>query len=208
MSYIQGACPIVTKRNLARNIFEYTLANKELAEQAFPGQFVQVRVQDFQLRRPISLADINVDRGQFKIIFEVRGAGTQQLSQSKEWDMLDIMGPLGKGFTLLPPNKKVILIGGGIGTPPLLPLSGYYGGNATTIIGFRNAQAVILDQEFVRKYNQTILCTDDGSMGKKGYVTEALKRELKNGEKPDMIYACGPTPMLKIITELAKEYHI
>lgn len=208
MPYVEGVYPIVFKLNLSKNIFDFTIRSREISHIAHPGQFVQIRIPNMPLRRPISLADINVDKDYIRIVFEVKGAGTKFLSQYKEWDNIDILGPLGRGFTMLPLNKKVYLIGGGIGMPPLLPLAGYYGGNATVISGFRNAKSVILDDEFKNFFNNYILCTDDGSAGVKGYVTDVLKQKLKSGERPDMIYACGPRPMLQKVAELANEYNI
>ena len=148
MPYVQGIYPILFKENLSKNVFDFTIKSKEIASLAQPGQFVQIRVPYMPLRRPISLADINLDKDYIRIVFEIKGQGTGYLAQFKAWDNLDILGPLGRGFTMLPPNKRVYLIGGGIGTPPLVPLAGYYGGNATVITGFRNAKAVILDDEF------------------------------------------------------------
>ncbi|MBC8559370.1 dihydroorotate dehydrogenase electron transfer subunit [Fumia xinanensis] len=208
MPYVQGIYPILFKENLSKNVFDFTIKSKEIASLAQPGQFVQIRVPYMPLRRPISLADINLDKDYIRIVFEIKGQGTGYLAQFKAWDNLDILGPLGRGFTMLPPNKRVYLIGGGIGTPPLVPLAGYYGGNATVITGFRNAKAVILDDEFKKFFNEHILCTDDGSMGIKGFVTDVLYQRLKGGDRPDMIYACGPKPMLQRVAQLAAEFDI
>ncbi len=208
MPYVQGLYPIVWKLNLAKNIFDFTIKSRDIARIAHPGQFVQIRVPNMLLRRPISLADINLDKDYIRIVFEVKGEGTKYLSQYKEWENIDVLGPLGRGFTMLPPNKKVYLVGGGIGMPPLVPLAAYYGGNATVISGFRNAKSMILDEEFKRYYNECILCTDDGTAGIKGFTTDVLHQRLKQGERPDMIYACGPRPMLKRVAELADEFGI
>lgn len=208
MSYIQGSYPIVLKKNLSQNIFDFSIKSKEIAGIACPGQFVQVRIPNMPLRRPISLANINADKDLIRIIFEIKGEGTKILAQYREGDNIDILGPLGKGFTILPPDKKVYLIGGGIGVPPLLPLAGYYGGNATVITGFRNAKAVILDDDFQKCFNEHIICTDNGSMGVKGFVTDVLSERLESGERPDMIYACGPKPMLQKVAQLANDFSI
>lgn len=117
-------------------------------------------------------------------------------------DRIDLIGPLGKGFTLLEPSKKAAVIGGGIGTPPMLELARHYGRNAVAVIGFRSAGAVILREDFEACGAQTVICTDDGTMGRHGFVTAALE-ELLTAETPDIIYACGPHPMLKGVAALA-----
>lgn len=207
MSYLQGKFLILAKKILAKNMFDYTISAPAIAEQAEPGQFIHIKVDGFMLRRPISLCEINRENGTIRIVFEIRGHGTQQLSHLNEGDTLDIMGPLGKGFTLLSSTKKVIVIGGGIGVPPMLELAKHYGANATAILGFRTANAVVLNDDFNNIGTDLMLCTDDGSMGAKGVVTIALKRRLLE-EHADMIYACGPNVMLKGVVELANEFGV
>lgn len=207
MSYIQGEYRILTKRNLAKNIYDYVIEAKDMAELAQAGQFVHIRVQGFSLRRPISICEIDKEAGTIRIVFEVRGEGTAELAKLQEGQLIDLIGPLGKGFSLLDPSKKVIVIGGGIGVPPMLEVAKHYGSNATAIIGFRSANAVILAEDFQAKGAKLMLCTDDGTMGSKGFVTAALKHRLLE-ENADLICACGPHMMLKGIVELANEYHI
>lgn len=207
MSYTQGEYRILSKRNLAKNIYDYVIEAKEIAELAQAGQFVHIRVQGFSLRRPISICEINKEAGTIRIVFEVRGEGTAELAKLQEGQLIDMMGPLGKGFSLIDPSKKVIVIGGGIGVPPMLEVAKHYGNNATAIIGFRSANAVILAEDFQKNGAQLMLCTDDGTMGAKGFVTAALKHRLLESEA-DLICACGPQMMLKGIIELANEYHI
>ncbi|HNX63789.1 MAG TPA: dihydroorotate dehydrogenase electron transfer subunit, partial [Oscillospiraceae bacterium] len=98
-------------------------------------------------------------------------------------------------------------VGGGIGTPPMLPIAETFGENCVSINGFRNAAAVILQEDFKATGAKTVLCTDDGSAGKKGFVTEALKEEILS-EKPDVIFACGPNAMIRAIVSIANEYDI
>lgn len=200
MLYTQGIYPVISKKQITETIYDFTISAKEIADIAKPGQFVQVKVDGFMLRRPISLAGI--ENGNIRLIFEVKGEGTASLANIKEGDSLDILGPLGHGFTMLPKDKKVILIGGGIGTPPMVPLAKYYD-NAKAIIGFRSAENVILKEEF----KDVTVCTNDGSEGVKGFVTDALINILEI-EKPDMIYACGPNVMLEGIAKIANEKNI
>lgn len=207
MSYTQGEYRILSKQNLAKNMYDYVISAKEIADLASPGQFVHIRVKGFSLRRPISICEINREAGTIRIVFEIRGEGTQEIAKLNEGELIDVMGPLGKGFTMLDPSKKIIVVGGGIGVPPMYEVARHYGENATAITGFRSANAVILNTDFQRAGAKLMLCTDDGTMGAKGFVTAALKHRLLEGSA-DMIYACGPHQMLKGVVELAQEYHI
>ena len=208
MRYTQGKYLIVKKQAIAKGIFDMTILCKEVADIATAGQFVHVLADGHTLRRPISIASINKEKGTIRIIFEVRGNGTEEISKKNENEMLDMVAPLGgRGFKLLDKDKKAVCIGGGIGTPPMFVVAEYYGKNATVISGFRNSSIAILQKDFADTGANTILCTDDGSAGKKGFVTEALKEYLAN-EKPDIIYACGPQPMLKAIVMIADENKI
>lgn len=137
----------------------------------------------------------------------MRGEGTKVMADLNANTLIDIIAPLGKGFTLLDKSKKAIVIGGGIGVPPMLEVAKHYAQNATAIIGFRSANAVILNDDFKNVQANVMLCTDDGTMGQKGYVTSALANRLENGDA-DIIYACGPHMMLKGIIELADKYNI
>ncbi len=207
MKYLQGEYQILSKTNLAKNVYDFVILAEEIAHLAQPGQFVHLKVKGFLLRRPISICEIDPQKRTIRIVFEVRGEGTQHLSQLNQGELIDIMGPLGNGFTKLEKQKKVVVVGGGIGVPPMLEVAKYYGDNATAITGFRSANAVILNEDFKRIGAHLMLCTDDGTMGGKGFVTNALKYHLLQ-EHADMIYACGPQMMLKGVVELAKEYNI
>ena len=207
MAYQQGLYPVLQKENLAKNIFSLTISCPGIAAEAQPGQFVHLRVPAHILRRPISIAEIDRKQGTIRIIYEIRGEGTKILADLKAGDMADILGPLGHGYTLLDPNKKCVVVGGGIGVPPLLAVAEHYGANASAIIGFRSAQAAILEADFKKAGVRTVLCTDDGTMGQKGFVTNALE-ELLQSETPDLICACGPMVMLRKVTEIAKAHGI
>lgn len=203
MKYTQGKYPIIEKNAIAGNIYSFTIKCPEIAEAAVPGQFVHIRVDGFTLRRPVSICGTDRKKGTLRIVFEIRGEGTKHLSKLNEGTLIDMLAPLGHGFTVNPDFNKVILIGGGIGTPPMLPLAEIYGEKAAVIIGFRNAEAVILRNDFKKTGAELILCTDDGSLGIHGFVTQPLE-ELVNKGGIDAIYACGPLPMLKNIAAIAK----
>lgn len=205
--YTQGMYEIIKKAQTAEDTFDLTLSCRELCDLANPGQFVHISVPGFFLRRPISICDIDKNKGTIRIVFQIKGKGTDSLSKFEVGERLDMLGPLGIGFKLLETDKKVITVGGGIGTPPMLAVAKYYGENATAISGFRTKDLVILQDDFKVQGNKTILCTDDGTAGEKGFVTDALTRCIKK-EKPDMIYACGSVVMLKAVSEIAKENEI
>ena len=202
--YKQGKFIIAEKKAIAKGIFDITVLCPEIAAETMPGQFAQVAAEGFFLRRPISICDVDKDKGTIRLVFEVRGHGTDKISQLAKGSLVDIIAPLGKGFTVLEKGKKAICIGGGIGTPPMVGIAKEYGENATVISGFRSASIAILQDDLKANGNRTILCTDDGTAGIKGFVTEALTQELAK-EKPDIIYACGPMIMLKNITKIAAE---
>ncbi|MBR6337924.1 MAG: dihydroorotate dehydrogenase electron transfer subunit [Ruminococcus sp.] len=201
--YMQGVYPIIAKKAIAKGIFDFTVLCPEVAKEAQPGQFVQIAAEGFFLRRPISICDIDKDKGTLRLVFEVRGKGTDKISQLNVGMNIDMIAPLGNGFKVLP-GKKAICIGGGIGTPPMLGIAKEYGKNAKAISGFRSAGIAILQDDFKAAGAQTILCTDDGTAGIKGFVTDALKAEIAK-EKPDIIYACGPMVMLKGVASIAQE---
>ena len=180
----------------------------DVAAKAVPGQFVDLLPDGgFTLRRPISICGIDKNAGTLRIVFEVRGKGTKALSELRAGDTVNMLAPLGHGFTLPDQDARVILVGGGIGTPPMLPLAQYSGAKAVVISGFRNQDAVILQDDFAAAGAKTILCTDDGSAGRFGLVTLPLEEEIK-AEKPALICACGPLPMLKATAALAEAYEI
>ncbi|MCM1524393.1 MAG: dihydroorotate dehydrogenase electron transfer subunit [Ruminococcus sp.] len=208
MKYKQGEYRITAKKAIAAEIYDITILCPDIAEAARCGQFVNIRIDGFMLRRPISICGIDREKGTVRIVFEVRGKGTKALSRLCEDCNIDIVGPLGgRPFELLKRDKKSVIIGGGIGNPPMLPLAEHYGPNAVVISGFRNSSAVILQKDFSDTGARVILCTDDGSAGKKGFVTDALEEYLSDNV-PDIIYACGPAAMLKSAAAAAIERNI
>ena len=204
MKYTQGQYIIADKTAIAREIYSFTISCHEVAAAACPGQFVHIRAKGYTLRRPISICGIDKEKGTLRIVFEIRGEGTAEIAKLNKGDLIDMLAPLGHGFTVEPSYNKIVLIGGGIGTPPMLPLAKAYGDKAVAISGFRNASAVILQDDFRKTGAETILCTDDGSAGIHGFVTQPLK-ELAEKGGIDAVYACGPMPMLKGVAAICKE---
>lgn len=207
MKYTQGKYIITKKSAIAKEIYSFEISCPEIAEVAVAGQFVHIRTGSFTLRRPISICGIDKNKGTLRIVFEIRGEGTAEIARLNEGDLIDMLAPLGHGFTVNPDFEKVVLIGGGIGTPPMLPLADVYGGKAVAISGFRNSSAVILQDDFRKTGAEVILCTDDGSAGIHGFVTQPLQELVKKGGI-NAVYACGPMPMLKNIANICKENNI
>lgn len=204
MRYTQESCKLLYKSEIAPGIYNYTLSAPAIAGAASAGQFVQILCGDYTLRRPISICGFDAGLGILRLVFEIRGKGTAWLAQRQTGDNLDIVGPLGHGFPAADPAKKAVLVGGGIGTPPLLPVARFYGGNATVITGFRNGAAAILQEDFAAAGAHTVLCTDDGSAGFHGFTTQALEQHLAQNAC-DVVYTCGPKVMMKGVAAIAAD---
>jgi dihydroorotate dehydrogenase electron transfer subunit len=175
-----------------------------------PGQFVEILVKDTRnvfLRRPISIYNVHPNRNSFELLIQIVGEGTQLLSQLKEGEYVDIMYPLGKSFTTSDAGKKALLVGGGVGVAPLLYLSRKLtkeGVNTHILLGGRGTDNIIETKNF-DKYGKVYISTDDGSIGEHGLVT---KHSVMQNMDFDMIYSCGPDPMMKAVAKLAKEQGI
>lgn len=185
-------------KQIALDTFEMQLEDEHITQVARPGQFIYIALPGFTLRRPISIADINKEQNQLKIAFKVLGKGTAELATYQAGMILDVLGPNGNGFPLdVNKGKSVVLIGGGIGIPPL-----YYLGKQLkekdvkiiSILGFQTKDHVFYEKEF-HALGKTIIVTDDGSYGNEGYVTDVLE-QLPTF---DRFYACGPSGMLKTV---------
>ena len=200
---MQGEYLIIDKKSIGKGIYDYVILCPEIAKIAQAGQFVHISAKGFSLRRPISICDINSEKGTLRVVFEVRGNGTDEISKLNKGEVINMIAPLGKGFRVLDKGKKAVCIGGGIGTPPMLAIAKEYGENATVISGFRTSAIAILQDDFKSCGANAILCTDDGTAGIHGFVTDALKACIDK-EKPDIIYACGPMPMLKAVASIAE----
>ncbi len=200
MLYKDSLCKIINNKEIAVGMFDMTVSAPEIAKMAKCGQFCNIFCEGKTLRRPISICEVGEDTLRF--VYQVKGEGTKWLSQRVDGESLTILGPLGNGFNV-EGLKNPILIGGGIGTPPMLECAKAHGG-ADVILGFRNKSAVILEDEFKSVAKSVTICTDDGSYGLHGFVTDALKEKLQSGEC-DGILACGPTPMLRAIAGIAMD---
>ncbi len=196
---------------LKNSICKMTVKSGYISKYAYPGQFVNVKCADdtgIILRRPISICNVDKDKNEFDIVFMLKGKGTRLLSRKKRGDFLDFIGPLGNGFTISARNKKVLIAGGGIGTFPLLfLLKELPHSENSCCIGFRSCDNAVLVDELSECSNDLILCTDDGSLGKKGFVTYDAEQVIKL-QKPNIIYACGPHEMMKEISRLANLYGV
>ncbi len=207
---VKVKCELVKKEKIIEGIYKFSIKAPEIAKDAKPGQFLEIKVSETGepfLRRPISIFNIDGDIVEF--IFQVKGKGTELLSERNEGDLIDIMGPLGFGTFKVQEYNKAYIIGGGIGTYPLYELAKELKGKAdvTMYMGFRNKDLVTLEKEFEEVTNRLVLTTDDGSYKEKGFAINFLKEDCKK-EKPDIIFACGPLPMLKAVREFAIEANI
>lgn len=190
---------VVSQEQLTDDIFSMWIQAEEIAAAAKPGQFVSVYTKDASklLPRPISLCEIDRAEGRLRIVYRVVGAGTGEFSAYQAGDDIEVMGPLGNGFTLK--DKKAFLIGGGIGIPPMLELAKNLDCEKQMVLGYRDV--LFLDKEF-EAYGSVYVATEDGSAGTKGNVIDAIR---ENGLTADVIYACGPTPMLRALKAYAQE---
>lgn len=208
MPYFCDKYTILEREEIAKDIYSYVISCPEASEAAKAGQFVHIRAEGYTLRRPISICEIDKEKGTVRIVFEVRGGGTDRLSQLAVGDKMDIILPLGNGFTVknIPDDKNVVVVGGGIGVPPMCGIASCYK-DVKAVIGFRSRDKVILEQDLKQIGADVTVCTDDGSYGEKGVVSLPLEKELEKG-KTAMIYACGPAPMLKAVIAAAGKYNI
>lgn len=197
-------CIIKSKENTARGIYDIWVHCPEIAKNAQPGQFVDVKCKGFTLRRPISICDVNDCKSQIRLVFQQRGEGTAWLAEKNEGDTLDILGPLGHGFPLSDGEKDAVFVGGGIGVPPLLLAAKHFGCKADVIIGFRSADFVILDKDFESYGADVTVCTDDGSAGEHCLVTKPLAKRLDAGVH-GAVFACGPHLMLKSVAGICEK---
>ena len=200
---------IVDKKILNPTVIQLMIEAPLVARKAKPGQFIILRVDEDGERIPLTVAGTTPENGTVKIIFQVVGATTKKLSYKEQGDCIqDFVGPLGVP-THLNGLKKVCIIGGGVGCAIALPIAeALHAMNAevTSIIGFRNKDLLILENEFKACSNTLRIMTDDGSYGEKGNVTLPLKEMLEAGEKFDMIITIGPLVMMKYVVATAKPY--
>ena len=205
---------ILTKEEVAPNIYLMKLKAPEIAQDALPGQFIHIKCSTDNyplLRRPISIHRIDKEKGEIYILFQVVGEGTRLFSQRVIGDDLDIIGPIGNGFNIYPESKKIMIVGGGIGVAPLLALgeeSIRQGNEVRVLIGAQKKELVIGEENFRKLGAKVDVATDDGSYKHKGLVTDLLEGNIREGWLVDQIFACGPKLMLKKIVEISLDDHI
>ncbi len=192
---------VISQKLIAPNIYELTMEGTLVSSMTMPGQFVHIKVSDSYeplLRRPISICQIDQEASQFTVVYRAEGKGTMLLAEKEAGNLVDVLGPLGNGFSPdeVPPGGKALLIGGGIGIPPLLQLSRELNEkdvSVTHILGLRTGADVFYEELF-KELGETIITTEDGLKGMKGFVTS-----VKCTDDYDAVYTCGPTPMLKAV---------
>ena len=200
---------IVEKKILNPTVVQLQIEAPLVANKAKPGQFIILRVDEQGERIPLTVAGTNKEAGTVKIIFQIVGGTTEKLSHKEEGDYIeDFVGPLGVA-THLDGLKKVCIVGGGVGCAIAMPIAEALharGVEVTSIIGFRNKDLLILEDEFRACSNTLRVMTDDGSYGEHGNVTVPLKEMLDAGEKFDMIITIGPLIMMKFVVLTAKPF--
>ncbi len=202
---------IVTRKELNPTVTLIEVSAPLVARKAEPGQFIILRTDKDGERIPLTVADFDREKGTVTVIFQIVGATTQKLNALREGDCLsDFVGPLGRA-TETEGLKKVAVVGGGVGCAIAFPVAKKLhnqGCEVHAIVGFRNKDLVILEDEFRANTAKTVLMSDDGSAGEKGLVTDALKKLIESGEKYDEVITIGPLIMMKFVCALTKEYGI
>lgn len=191
---------IIKQTKVASDVYSMWLQTKEIAAKAEPGQFISVYSNDGSrlLPRPISVCE--TDGSKLRIVYRIAGKGTYEFSRYQSNEILSIQGPLGNGYPLS--RKKAVLLGGGIGIPPMLELAKRLKGDKNIVLGYRDE--LFLNEEF-EKYGTVTIATENGKTGVKGTVLDAIKEKDIDGQ---IIYACGPTPMLRAVQVFAEEYNV
>ena len=195
---------VLSQERIAEDIYSMWIKT-DAASEAKPGQFISMYTNDGAklLPRPISICEIDKSEGSLRVVYRVTGknTGTEEFSRMKAGDIIPVIGPLGNGFPYeKAEGKRVFLMGGGIGVPPILELAKQMNCEKKQIImGYRNAETFLRDE--FEQNGEVYISTEDGSVGTKGNVMDAIR---ENGLNADMIYACGPTPMLRAIKEYAE----
>lgn len=198
---------VLTQERIAPQIFSMWLQTERIARAAVPGQFISVYSSDSgrMLPRPISICEIDREKNALRIVYRIAGKGTEEFSTCKSGDWLDILGPLGNGFPLerCKKGRKAILIGGGIGVPPMLQLAKELSGEVQIVSGYRDSQLFLAEE--LAQNGRLYIATEDGSAGTRGNILDCIR---ENKMEADVIFACGPAPMLRAIKAYAAEQKI
>lgn len=208
MGKIREKAKIVSQECLAPGVFGMWIKT-EISKEALPGQFISVYTHNESklLPRPISICETDTAAGTLRIVYRVAGEGTKEFSEYKAGDEIDIFGPLGNGYDLsiketdASEGKRALLIGGGIGIPPMLELAKRLSCEVTIVAGYRSDKDLFLTEELKNQGN-LVIASDDGSVGVFGTVIDAIE---KNEITADVIFSCGPKPMLKGVKELGQK---
>ena len=202
---------IVEKKSLNPTVSKITVEAPLIAKKAEPGQFIIFRAKEDSERIPLTIADFDREAGTVTIIYQIVGAGTMELDTLKEGEYIhDFVGPLGVP-THTEGLKKVAVVGGGVGCAIAYPITKklhQMGAEVHAIVGFRNQDLVILEDEFKAASNKLVMMTDDGSYGEKGLVTDALEKLIQDGNEYDEVIAIGPLIMMKFVCLTTKKYDI
>ena len=202
---------IVRKEALRPTVTLYEIEAPLIAKKAQPGQFIILRVDENGERIPITINDYNVEKGTVTIIVQTVGATTEKLARLNQGDCLqDFVGPLGKA-TETEGKKKVCVVGGGVGCAIAYPVLKKFhdnGAEVHAVVGFKNKDLVILEDDFRKSSDVLKICTDDGSYGQKGLVTDALKELIEAGNQYDEVFAIGPMIMMKFVSKTTEPYGI
>jgi len=203
---------IILKKQLSDDVFMMKIAAPHIAEERKPGQFVILQLDtDFGERIPLTIADADAEEGSVTIIYQAVGNTTHRLSKLNEGDRIqNLLGPLGQP-THIEKFSSVVCVGGGIGVAPLHPIAKALkqaGNHVTVIIGARNKDLIILEEEMKAIADELIICTDDGSKGRKDLVTAPLKELCEKNPKPDLAVAIGPPIMMKFASLTTKPYGV
>ncbi len=193
---------VISQQEIADNIFDMWLETEQ-AKEAHPGQFIGVYPKDKStiLPRPISICEVNTEKTALRLVYRIAGQGTKEFSNWQAGDTVEILGILGNGFPLEEgKGKKVFLMGGGIGVPPILQLAKELDADKSVIVGYRDDKLFL--KEELDKYAKVYVATEDGSVGTKGNVMNAI---AENALDAEVIFACGPMPMLRAIKKYAEE---
>lgn len=198
------SCKIVSQECIGKDIYSMWLQTEKIAQNAKPGQFLSLYSRNGSklLPRPISICEIDKENGRIRLVYRVtgKGTGTEEFSRYHAGIGIEALGPLGNGFPLHEAaGKKVFLMGGGIGIPPMLETAKQLNAEKQMVLGYRDE--LFLNDEF-EKYGKVYVATEDGSAGTKGNVMDAIR---ENALDADVIFACGPTPMLRAIKAYALE---
>ncbi len=196
---------VLSQKEIAPQIYDMWIAT-DLAAQAKAGQFICIYTKDKSalLPRPISICEVREDKAALRIVYRVAGQGTAEFASYQEGETIAILGTLGNGFPVeKAEGKKVFLMGGGIGIPPMLQLAKDIQANKQIVVGYRDDKLFL--SEDLKKYGSLYIATEDGSVGTGGNVMDAI---AANALEADMIFACGPMPMLRAIKKYAAEHQI